>query len=732
MTDTYYDASNPIAAAPGDWTADYALQDAGTSFIGPMTVYSGTKTAIRASVLQQITVSSSANIRGATNGIEFAAVGTASTSNSIHNQGNISGVTGAGLLFSGGGTSYVVNQGTVAGTTGIKIGSTGASDKLDLLNSGTVSATELAIQGGSGNDRIINTGVLFTTGNTLMNLGKGTDLYDGTRGTASGKIDLGEGNDTAYGGAGSETFTGGLGNDYLDGGAGIDTADYSSATIGVYVDLSVSGWSSTGQGMDYLINIENLTGGADNDTLIGSDGDNVLNGGAKNDTLEGGLGSDTLIGGDGIDTARYNGSAKVYVNLENKGLQNTGHGYDLLDGIENVEGGSGSDTLIGDDANNKLAGNGGNDTLTGGEGNDTLVGGGGNNTAVFSGSRADYNGIPAVVNGTTPPSFTITHARNNTTKNDGSDQLTGIRFLKFQNGTATTSDDVIITLANAAPANINLSATTIKEDVNNNKVVGTLSGSDADSDTITYELLNNAGGRFKLDESGTKVLVAREDLLDYESATSHTIQVKAKDPYGGQIVKDFTITIQNVYETTGIVRSGTSASEQVVGEYGNDKLYGLDGNDEVFGHRGNDTVYGGNGNDYVIGGDGTSAPSGSDFLYGGNGKDTLVGGDGQDVFVFDAAKPNKSTNLDYIMDFNPRDDVIHLDRALFNKISKGTLSKGAFVVGDKAKDKGDRIIYHKTAGALFYDPDGTGKTKAVQFATIGKNLAITNKDFFIF
>ena len=53
------------------------------------------------------------------------------------------------------------------------------------------------------------------------------------------------------------------------------------------------------------------------------------------------------------------------------------------------------------------------------------------------------------------------------------------------------------------------------------------------------------------------------------------------------------------------------------------------------------------------------------------------------------------------------------------------------MVGDKFKDAEDRILYHKNAGALFYDPDGTGDGKAVQFATIGKKLAISHKDFYV-
>jgi serralysin len=121
---------------------------------------------------------------------------------------------------------------------------------------------------------------------------------------------------------------------------------------------------------------------------------------------------------------------------------------------------------------------------------------------------------------------------------------------------------------------------------------------------------------------------------------------------------------------------------------------------------------------------------GNDTIIGGSGNDSLVGGTGKDVFVFDQ-KPNAKSNLDYIQDFNPPDDIVHLSRKIFSKIAKGALSSKAFVVGDHFKDKDDRILYYKQGGALFYDPDGSGSAKAIQFASLSKGLKISHKDFFV-
>jgi len=57
---------------------------------------------------------------------------------------------------------------------------------------------------------------------------------------------------------------------------------------------------------------------------------------------------------------------------------NVGIAYGTI--IENAKGGSGNDTMIGNDANNKLEGNAGNDSLFGHNGDDMLIGGLGNDS----------------------------------------------------------------------------------------------------------------------------------------------------------------------------------------------------------------------------------------------------------------------------------------------------------------------------------------------------------------
>lgn len=110
-----------------------------------------------------------------------------------------------------------------------------------------------------------------------------------------------EGKDRLVGLDGNDTLVGLLGNDLLDGGAGIDTADYSAATTRVRIDLAVLTPQRTGEGLDRLLNIENLLGGRGSDALTGDAKANRLEGGGGNDTLSGKGGADVLIGGAGRD-----------------------------------------------------------------------------------------------------------------------------------------------------------------------------------------------------------------------------------------------------------------------------------------------------------------------------------------------------------------------------------------------------------------------------------------------
>jgi len=732
MTNSIYDSPDDLPPLGTEALIQLTETTAGNTIID-MTLESASGTVFQASGKQRVTVGSNGSVKGDTYGLHLKGVGS-----TVLNDGKIGQIgttesdftTDVGIRFSGAGLGSVTNLQTIKGVTGIEIASTSTAAKLELLNSGTIETTGLAIIGGKGGDRIVNTGTIMTTANTtgavVLDLGSGEDLYDGRLGTIVGLIKLGDDNDIAYGGSGNETISGGKGSNVIDGGggddlfilgdgyntinggSGIDTIDYSNltwvSTTSNGFTINLTSGSATGNlHTDTLANIEHIIGSDRADTITGNFLANSIKGGYGDDTLDGGSGDDTLDGGGGNNTARFTGSTAATVELTNLQAQASGYGNDKLINIRNLEGGSGGDKFTGDEHANRLDGNSGNDilkglagndtlqgdagndTLEGGAGDDTLEGSTGTNTAVFSGPLGNYT-RETVANG-----ITITDK----TGQDGTDLLKDIRFAKFS--------DQTVALINSNPTIISPSSANVAENAAIGMTIATLSGYDPDGDTLTFSLESDADGLFGI-SNGKLVL---KKALDFETASQHTLTIKALDGWGGELTKTFTIKVGNILEATPLTLYGTENVDELEGELGDDQLYGLGGNDELFGRGGNDT------------------------LNGGAGKDFLFGGDGKDVFVFDR-KPSVKSNLDYIQDFVPTDDVIHLSRKIFSKIAKGTLSKKAFVTGDHFKDKDDRILYFKKQGALFYDPDGNGSAKAIQFANVTKNLKITHKDFFIF
>ena len=127
-----------------------------------------------------------------------------------------------------------------------------------------------------------------------------------------------------YGGSGDDTLIGGAGADYIDGGNGSDTASYAGSpaasetdSAGVVVNLgSAAAQANAGVTLslggddvittprandnshatgDVLMNVENVTGSSEDDTLIGTTRANVIAGGGGDDELWGLGGADKFV-----------------------------------------------------------------------------------------------------------------------------------------------------------------------------------------------------------------------------------------------------------------------------------------------------------------------------------------------------------------------------------------------------------------------------------------------------
>ena len=109
---------------------------------------------------------------------------------------------------------------------------------------------------------------------------------------------------------------------------------------------------------------------------------------------------------------------------------------------------------------------------------------------------------------------------------------------------------------NETPYNIQLSKTSIAENSLEGTVIGNFSATEPDAgDTNTFTLLDDAGGRFSIIDN--KLVVANGSLLDFETATSHTIQVKVTDAGGKFSTKTITIGVTDVNEGTVAVAQAT-------------------------------------------------------------------------------------------------------------------------------------------------------------------------------
>jgi Ca2+-binding RTX toxin-like protein len=290
-------------------------------------------------------------------------------------------------------THEVSCAGDLSGFGSIRLGD--GNDTFRMLPGNAASQDEQAL-GGTGDDTL--------TG------GDGTDFLDG-----------GPGRDELHGGAGSDTLSdsdahGALRSDLLDGGtnptpsratgqAG-DVVDYTDRHLPVRVDLPQQRGGAKGEG-DRLAGVEGAVGGHGDDTLIGTDGPNLLGDAQQfvsslhprtgTDHVSGGGGGDVLISHDGRDVLHGGGDADLINCRFGACRAYGGGGDDQLQGDSNLvrfSGGPGDDTLelllggkpkgtahlSGDSGDDLLDARAGSQLLRGGTGHDRLLAGAGNDT----------------------------------------------------------------------------------------------------------------------------------------------------------------------------------------------------------------------------------------------------------------------------------------------------------------------------------------------------------------
>ncbi|NJC41309.1 serralysin [Brevundimonas alba] len=481
----------------------------------------------------------------------------------------VSGSSGANTLAAAAGSAFAV---VFDGRGGDDV-LTGANGS-DSLTGGEGDDT---LRGGAGSDQLIGGNGVDTgdyrgaAGGVTANLTLGSASNDGDGATdvlsALENLFGSAFNDVLTGDGGDNVFRGGAGVDVLNGGAGIDTVDYSGAAGAVNAQLNANRSTNDGDGgTDTFTGVENLTGSAFNDTLIGDGGANVLRGGLGSDTLLGLVGNDVLWGGSGALNALQGGLGDDTYVLEaaDSVFEAAGEGTDTVDAriatyvlANNVEnlifGGVGNFTGTGNAAANVMTGGAGDDVLRGRGGADVMNGGAGTDTA-------DY---------TLAAAATVIRLDLQRATNDG-DGATDT-FTSVENAIGSNYNDVIYGDANA---------NVIQGGIGSDVLVGG-GGNDI--------LMGGSGGVNNQLQGGTGddlyILDAFDTIVELAGEGIDTVQAR---------VGSYTLgnNVENLFYTGpgSFVGSGNALNNTITGGALDDILRGGGGNDTINGGLGSDEL----------------------------------------------------------------------------------------------------------------------------------------------
>jgi Ca2+-binding RTX toxin-like protein len=421
------------------------------------------------------------------------------------------------------------------------------------------------------------------------------------------RYDLLGGDDGFVGSNDADTVRGGAGDDALRGLGGDDVFEYVGIDTGrdgvdggAGYDRLTATEDGTRIGIRSIIGIEAITSGGHNDVTVAlTDGDDILDLAGVTMTgiagIAGGQGNDTLRGSEGDDVFLVGGTADGVDEVDGRGgtdriqatATDTVVGLRGLRGVERIDADGFANVSVrftqADDSIDltevALTGiasidlGAGNDVLQGSSGADTIVGGTGND-ASFGGQGDDVY------------VFNIGDGRD--TISDQSDRQTGGGFDCVRFGEGIDPEDVEVTTTNDGRDFVLTIGTT--------------------GDAITITNGASASQNFWIEE----IRFANGVVWTRDHLSGATL------PYSNG---DDVIT-----GTDGIdALRGGGGDDTIYAQGGDDEIRGDTGNDALFGRGGNDVIDGGEGND-VLGGD-----AGDDvYRFGrGDGQDMIYEWSGQ-------------------------------------------------------------------------------------------------------
>ncbi len=478
-------------------------------------------------------------------------------------------------------------------------------------------------------------------------------------------IDAGSGDDTLDGGTGADTMVGGTGNDayVVDNVGDVVTEAAGEGTDEVRTSLSSYSLATRPD-------VENLTGGAGNQSLTGNAGGNVIDGGAGDDTIDGGAGT---------DTARYSGATTVAQSATGWTVTDSG-GTDTLSNVERIDDGAPGKTL--------LVGNGGYSTIQ--EAIDAASNG--DTILVASGTYAEDLNVDKDVTILGPNrGIAGTGIRGAEAVIDGQivinaagATIDGVRIVGdapgslYNSGVEVKANDFTLTnsVLNGTGDIAIFAGLVTGLDVGRNLIggysIGAYVAGGGTSGSIHDNRFQGDGGTAQtglgngVNSESANVLIANNvfdglyagslnlfpfgpDSVDLNSyVTGNTITNSGPARPVQILPTNLTHAIvgtafNEAFDGETAALNGVTGAFSFDGRGGDDRAWGGEegdtlaggtGNDQLFGNGGNDSLSGGDNNDTISGGAGADTASGGngiDILNGGDGDDSLSGGAGVDT-----------------------------------------------------------------------------------------------------
>jgi Ca2+-binding RTX toxin-like protein len=510
--------------------------------------------------------------------------------------------------------AQVVLKGAEGSNDALLVNGRGGDDSIDAsaLNAGLI---KLTIDAGSGNDTIFG-----SRGADVLFGGDGNDTVTGR-----------QGDDVAFLGAGDDTFVWnpGDGSDTVEGQDGKDTLLFNGANVGEKIDISASGArarffrdvANVTMDLDDVETIRfNALGGPDTITV-----NDLSNTDVKQVSLDLGIGTsgdgapDQVVvngtaGNDAIKVAGKSGAVTVNGLPAQVLMAHTEGANDTL----TVNGAAGDDTidasgLAADQIKLVLNGGTGTDLMVGSGGNDLIIGGTGNDTALMGAGDDTFVWNPG----------------------DGSDVVEG------QGGSDTL-------LFNGANVNENIDIAGNGGRIRFFRDVANVTMDLNGTETIDFRALGGSDNVVVNDLSGTDTNLVNLDLAAAGGGPDNQADTIVINATAGDDV------IQIVGDSTGITVLGLAAQVRITNFDANDRIVinGLGGDDVIVASgltaAAQLTANGGDGDDVLIGSPGNDTLTGSagdDVLIGGAGQDVLDGGPGDNIVLQSLVGPIRAASV---------------------------------------------------------------------------------------